>query len=200
MIATVSDASETPAEIRLLTTGKSGQQPSGTSRAVGLGKDGGASLSAVMALLDIEPSSAKTPICRHIREVADQIRRLSVAAGKVALLVLLVDGAATDGDPAEALRPLEGLPVQVVVRVYTEERDVHDYWHRVSGLLDLDVQVGPGRAFDPGPSPWASPSPTHRSPAQVLGAALAEARRAAEHNPWLNYGEPLHRYALPPYI
>lgn len=176
MIATVSDASDTPAEIRLLTAGKGGAQPQPhqqpASRAVGLGKDGGASLSAVMALLDIEPFSAKTPICRHIREVADQIRRLTVASGKVAILVLLVDGAATDGDPADALRPLEGLPVQVIVRVYTEERDVHDYWHRVSSHVDLDVHV--------------------------LGTALTEARRAAEHNPWLNYGEPLHRCALLP--
>ena len=176
MIATVSDASDTPAEIRLLTAGKGGAQPQPhqqpASREVGLGKDGGASLSAVMALLDIEPFSAKTPICRHIREVADQIRRLTVAAGKVAILVLLVDGAATDGDPADALRPLEGLPVQVIVRVYTEERDVHDYWHRVSSHVDLDVHV--------------------------LGTALTEARRAAEHNPWLNYGEPLHRCALLP--
>ena len=162
MIATVSDAADTPAEIRLINN-KAGHQP----RIVGCGKDGGANLSAVMAQLDIEPSSAKTPICRQLRDISEQLRRLDASNRKVAMLILLVDGTATDGDVIEMLRPFEGLPLHVIVRLYTEERDIVDYWYHVGACVDLDIKI--------------------------LGNALHEAKRIAELNPWLNYGEPLHR-------
>ena len=162
MIATVSDAADTPAEIRLINN-KAATQP----RLVGCGKDGGANLSAVMAQLDIEPSSAKTPICRQLRDISEQLRRLDASNRKVAMLILLVDGTATDGDVIDILKPLEGLPLHVVVRVYTDERDVVDYWHHVGACVDLDIKI--------------------------LGNVIHEAKRVAEFNPWLNYGEPLHR-------
>ena len=162
MIATVSDAADTPAEIRLINN-KAAQQP----RTVGCGKDGGVNLSAVMAQLDIEPSSAKTPICRQLREISEQLRRFDAKNRKVAMLILLVDGTATDGDVMDMLKPLEGLPLQIIVRIYTDERDVVDYWHHVGACVDLDVKI--------------------------LGNAMQESKRVAELNPWLNYGEPLHR-------
>jgi hypothetical protein len=34
-----------------------------------------------------------------------------------------------------------GLPVQIIVRICTDEKDVADYWQQVNAKLDLDLYV-----------------------------------------------------------
>ena len=65
-----------------------------------------------------------TPLCKHIREVIDEIRAMEHQlrqAGQKACIVIATDGESSDGDIAEAMRPLKQLPVWVVVRLCTDE-------------------------------------------------------------------------------
>lgn len=50
--------------------------------------------------------------------------------------VIASDGAATDGDVADALRPLHDLPVWLVVRLCTDDDNVVNYWNRIDEVRD----------------------------------------------------------------
>lgn len=71
------------------------------------------------------------------------------------------------GDIAEAMRPLQNLPVWVVVRLCTDDDKVVDYWNNIDKVLELDMDV--------------------------LDDLYGEASEVYENNPWLTYGEPMHR-------
>lgn len=65
-----------------------------------------------------------TPLCRHIREIAAQIRSYTpvlLARGQRACVIIATDGESSDGDVAEALNLLKDLPCWVVVRLCTNE-------------------------------------------------------------------------------
>ncbi len=64
-------------------------------------------------------------------------------------------------------RPLESLPVWVVVRLCTNEEKIVNYWNKVDYNLEIDMDV--------------------------IDDCIREASDIFEHNPWLTYGEPLHR-------
>lgn len=121
-----------------------------------------------------------TPLTRHIREIREQIVELAPqlrsTGSKVAIVV------ATDGLPSnesgdsnsqtrydfeQALRSLEGLPIWIVVRLCTDEKDVVDYWNEVDSNLEFNIEV--------------------------LDDFVSEAKEIYGHNRWLNYGLPLHR-------
>jgi len=126
-------------------------------------------LQTLQAILDGSPSGG-TPLCRHIREVTTQIRRIAPglrAAGQKACVMIATDGESSDGDIAEALRPLKELPAWVVIRLCTDEEKIVNYWNNVDNELELDMDV--------------------------LDDLCGEAHEVTEHNPWLTYGEPLHR-------
>jgi hypothetical protein len=57
--------------------------------------------------------------------------------------------------------------VWVIVRLCTSDEAVVEYWNNIDKELELDMDV-----FDD---------------------FVGEAKEIATHNPWLNYGEPLHR-------
>jgi len=123
----------------------------------------------VQRLAQCEPRGRGTPLCRRIQEATQRIASLAPqlrACGQRASLVICSDGAATDGDVAQALRPLRELPVWVVVRLCTDDDKVLDYWNNVDEELELDMDV--------------------------LDDLKGEAAEVHEHNPWLTYGQPLH--------
>ncbi len=65
-----------------------------------------------------------TPLCRHIREVIDQIRYYEPVLrvhGQKACVIIATDGESSDGDVASAMKPLEQLPCWVVVRLCTND-------------------------------------------------------------------------------
>jgi hypothetical protein len=82
------------------------------------------------------------------------------------VLVIASDGAAGDGDVAAALSKLKDLPVSVVVRLCTDDDSVVDYWNKVDGDLEIEMDV--------------------------LDDFSAEAAEIRAVNGWLAYGQPLH--------
>ncbi len=109
-----------------------------------------------------EPPSGKTPLCVHIREVVRSLLWLTSFEAPIAS-----DGESTDGDVADALRPLEHLPAWVVIRLCTDEEKIVNYWNNIDNDLELDMDV--------------------------LDDLEAEAKEIEAVNRWLTYGEPLHQ-------
>lgn len=89
------------------------------------------------------------------------------ANGHKALVVIATDGESSDGDIAEAMRPLKDLPVWVVIRLCTDEAPVVKYWNDIDYELELDMDV--------------------------IDDLCGEAAEIYRKNPFLSYGEPLHR-------
>lgn len=80
----------------------------------------------LLALFDNYPGGG-TPLCRHIREIASQISSYApvlLSRGQRACVIIATDGESSDGDIAEALRPLKDLPCWVVVRLCTNEERI----------------------------------------------------------------------------
>ena len=81
--------------------------------------------------------------------------------GQKATIVIATDGQSSDGDIAtvsltsdtfykhfsktfhnsQAMRPLQSLPVWVVIRLCTDNDSVVDYWNNIDGQLELDMDV-----------------------------------------------------------
>ena len=101
--------------------------------------------------------------------VAD-IERLSEALrenNQKAVVVICTDGESTDGDLADAMKPLQYLPVLVVVRLCTDEDETVEYWNGIDEKLEIDIDV--------------------------LDDFRSEAVEVQAANGWLTYGEPMHR-------
>ena len=127
------------------------------------------SMEAVAKQLAIEPSGL-TPTCKYMTEFAEYLKSMEanlIAEGKIAMLIIMTDGESTDGNVVDMLKPLEGLPLKVVIRMCTDEAEVTEYWQNINAKVDLDIDV--------------------------LDDLYAESVEVGENNPWLTYGEPLHR-------
>jgi hypothetical protein len=136
---------------------------------VGQSNDGGESLARALALLSEAPR-ADSPICKAVSEVVTKMRAMEEGlreSGKKALLVILTDGASSDGDVVAALKPLEGMPVQIIIRVSTDDNVVIEYWNNVNTSIDINVLM--------------------------LDEIEHEGVQIEEVNSWLTYGPALHR-------
>ena len=126
-------------------------------------------LSQIEKLVNSSPTG-RTPLCAQIRDVCAEIAAdapLLRANGQRVCLVIASDGQASDGDVAEALRPLRDMPVWIVIRLCTDDDDVVEYWNGVDEELELDMDV--------------------------LDDLSGEAAQVIGRCPWLTYGPPLHR-------
>lgn len=158
----LADAAEAPTEIRLLNKAE--------PLVVGLGSKGDKSdLTNAMAQLSIDPTG-QTPLCRQLSDVIEQLRDLERelrATNKIALLLIMTDCESSDGNIIDVLKLLEGLPLQIIIRICSDEREITEYWQNINAQLDLDISV--------------------------LGQVKTEALIISENNNWLTYAEPLHR-------
>lgn len=159
----LSHSSRAPSEFRFLNS----SQPI----MIGLG-DNYNDVHAKDALLDLLQGSpgGGTPLCRHIREVAEKILIITPelrSKGQKAVLVIFTDGKADDGRLTEAMRPLKTLPVTVVIRLCTDEKGIIDYWNNVDAELEINMDV--------------------------LDDFESEAKECYAHNKWLTYGMPIQR-------
>ena len=117
-----------------------------------------------------EPPNGTTPLCRHINEIIFRIREMEPDLRKTnqkVAVIIATDGESSDGDIAQAMRPLKDLPVWIVVRLCTDEDSVVDYWNNLDKELELNMDV--------------------------LDDISGEAEEVFESNCWLTYGEPMHR-------
>ena len=137
---------------------------------IGYADDDRASLREFQELLRDGPSRG-TPLCHHVREIVrrivsieDDLRRTN----KKVSLTIFTDGESSDGDLAQALKPLERLPCWVVIRLCTNEDRIVQYWNTIDDNLELEMDV--------------------------LDDWFGEGAEITQHNPWLTYGEPLHRF------
>eukprot|EP01039_Chlorochromonas_danica_P008815 gene8815-9719_t len=135
---------------------------------VGFSEEDDENVSMLLKAFDQTPEG-ETPLCHHIRIIADDIRRQAVAMrthGQMACVVIATDGECSDGDLAQELRNFRGLPCWIMVRLCTDDLKVVDYWN------DIDREIG--------------------MTVDVLDDLACEAREVRRYNPWLAYCEPLH--------
>lgn len=110
-----------------------------------------------------------TPLCRHIFEITMEIRQYEHILrenSQLALIIISTDGEASDGDINEALRPLQQLPVLIILKLHTGEEKVIKYWNNI--INDLEIRI------------------------VVLDDWISESKEVEKYNNWLVYGEPLH--------
>ena len=158
-LISLADTAEAPTEVRLLNKAEPVMVGLGISEK---------SMEEITTLLAIEPSGL-TPLCKQLQGVIDTISDMQQQlreSGKKAWLLIITDGESTDGNVAEMLKSLQGMPVQILIRMCTEEIEVCDYWENINASLDLDIRI--------------------------LNDVIIEAQKCTELNPWLTYGEPLH--------
>ena len=137
---------------------------------IGRHDDGGKAYQIFIDILENESPGGDTPLCGVIREIAAKISELESelrANGQKAAVIICSDGESSDGDVAEALRPLQHLPCWVVIRLCTDHEEIVKYWNNIDENLELEMDV--------------------------LDDIESEAREIAANNQWLVYTEPLHR-------
>ena len=155
------NVAKAPTEFRFLNNG--------APVVVGEGEDDGQALRFFENRLEQGPSGG-TPLVRHIHEVATKIRHMTPelrARGQRVSLTIATDGQSSDGDVAQALKQLIGLPVWTVIRLCTDEENVVDYWNNIDNNIELEMDV--------------------------LDDLSGECQEVMGMNDWLTYGEPLHR-------
>jgi hypothetical protein len=99
-MAELSEKLKTPSEFRLL----NGADPI----VVGLGDDEGESYRFLREVMQESPAGP-TPLCTHITAVVQSIVSIEKelrSSGQKAVVVIATDGESSDGNVAEALRPL----------------------------------------------------------------------------------------------
>jgi len=136
---------------------------------VGCGDDDVTGYGEILTALKGKPRGG-TPLCRHIGEIVAEIQSNEEeirAAGQIVVVVIATDGRSSDGDMVEQLKPMEHLPVQIVVRLCTDDDSIVSYWNGIDTQLDAELDV--------------------------LDDLFGEALEVYEHNKWLTYGEPIHR-------
>ena len=165
-MARICNISGIPAEFRFLHYLRPSSQPQ-LSFTVGKTKNDTASLEACMEALVVQPSGPRN-LCRLVEQVVEQIRWIEDIlriTNKKALLIIVTDGEPVDGNMVDALKPLQELPVQIIVRLCTEEKAVVAYWRHIRQAVDVEITV--------------------------LSGILSEATRVATANKWLTYGQHL---------
>jgi hypothetical protein len=103
----------------------------------------GVNLPILTALLE-QPPEGGTPLCHHLREVTARLTALAPtlrAEGRKAVVVIMTDGEPSDGDVADALRPLQSLPVYVLVRLCSAPESVSAMWRGLATRLELHMDV-----------------------------------------------------------
>jgi hypothetical protein len=130
------------------------------------------SIRALEDAFDESPSGG-TPLCRHIHDVVSRIQGMAAglySSGQKVSLVIATDGESSDGDLAAAMKPLEQLPVNVVVRLCTDSEQVVNYWNSIDSQLELQLEV--------------------------LDDLFGEAKEIAKTNPWLTYTDAIQQLRI----
>jgi len=123
----------------------------------------------LMRVFDEQPRGG-TPLCRHIKAIIETVRGMEAqlrSTRQRACVVICTDGVSSDGDLIAAMKPLEALPVWVVIKVCTDDDAIVNYWNDLDSRLEVEIDV--------------------------LDDFISEAAEVYAANPWLTYGLQLHR-------
>ena len=131
-------------------------------------------------VLDNSQPSGHTPLTHHILEVYGFVKSKATSLrqmGQRSVLIITTGGVPTDengcaskqarDDFVNALEKLGSLPILIVLRLCTDDKEVVSFYQKLDKDLDLDFEV--------------------------LDDYIAEAQEVYSKNPWLNYGLPIHR-------
>ena len=124
---------------------------------------------ALLKAFENGPSSM-TPMCTVLTKVVKEIQANEAwlrQDGLTVSLIIACDGQASDGNIAMVMKPLEKLPVDVVIRLCTSDDAIVDYWNGVDAQLEISLDI--------------------------LDDPIGEAAELFAVNPWLNYGLQMHR-------
>jgi len=116
-------------------------------------------------------TNGATPLCRHIGEIIASVRTIEPhlrQTGQKACIIIVTDGEASDGNLAQALQPLKGLPVWVIIRLCTSQESISAYYEDMDKLVE-GVQM------------------------DVLDDLFEEGVAINSLNPWLTYNVQMHR-------
>ena len=119
--------------------------------------------------MDDSPAG-QTPLCEHIEDVVNAISSIESdlrAGGQRAIVVIATDGEASDGNVTAALKPLEKLPVILILRLCTNDEKLVKYWNDVDKQLEVEVDV--------------------------LDDICGDGLEVMKVNPWLTYTDSLHK-------
>ena len=158
----LAEAAQAPTEFRLLNHS--------TPLMLGCRNDNGRNCEELLSLLESTPSGG-TPLCSHVSDVVQSIRELEPqlrANRQRAVVVIATDGESSDGDVTQAMRPLQYLPVWVVIRLCTDEERVVHYWNNIDKELELNMDV--------------------------LDDFLSEGNDISKFNNWFTYGGKFMKY------
>lgn len=138
---------------------------------IGNGDTSHANCDILLNLLNNESPNGGTPLCKHIREIVAKIKDMEqslITNRQRVSLIIATDGESSDGNIAEALKPLENLKCDLIIRLCTDQNSIVDYWNSIDSDLELSMDV--------------------------LDDLFGEAKEVENVNPWLNYCVPLHRF------
>jgi Mg-chelatase subunit ChlD len=139
-----------------------------------------AELDVARSTIAISRPHGVTPLISHLREIRSDIVALEPALlrnGTEVALVICTDGLPSDEhgmssnairlEFVDTLKRLGNLPVSLVVRLFTDEEAIVQYYNDLDSQLELNVDV--------------------------LDDLAGEAKEVHTCTKWLNYGIPLHR-------
>jgi hypothetical protein len=155
-------AADIPTEFRLL----NGSEPILIGGGLDRADEGYAILKSIF---DGQPRGG-TPLCKHVKDVIAKIRTKEAelrSSRRKACVVICTDGISSDGDLLTAMKPFETLPVWLVIRLYTDDKKVVEYWNEIDHQLEVELDV--------------------------LDDFASEAEEVVAANPFITYGLPLHR-------
>lgn len=131
-------------------------------------------------VMSITQPEGVTPITARLLEIRERIRAVEhdmVANGHKSVIVIATDGLPSDeyGDSPDAvkrefcdvLKSLQLLPVWTVIRLFTNERSVRNFYNK----LDKELEI----------------------PVDCISSYMNEAKEIQKWNGWLNYGMPLQQ-------
>jgi hypothetical protein len=118
--------------------------------------------------LNVNGCSQDVPLCAKVREVVRQIEEYkpNIRSDQKIVLFIATQGLPSDGDVKEALEPLNGSPVHLVVRLCSDDAELKNAWKKAQEALRFKVDIVGGRSV----------------------------KLIAPENKWLSYGEPLRQF------
>ena len=116
---------------------------------------------------DVKDFGEDVPLCAKVREVVKQIEEYkpNIRGGQKIVLFIATQGLPSDGDIKEALQPLNGSPVHLVVRLCSDDAELRSAWKKAQEALRFKIDIVGGRSV----------------------------KLIAPENKWLSYGEPLRQ-------